>query len=99
MSTEGTDDEAAAQVDAEEPIEVEDLLEDPRTDAEALAWREAISAFDAEILTGGLFSRHRVRHRCGRPEIRHRGQSPIDAEEPSHARTHRRRQRRRCDLR
>ena len=36
MSTEGTDDEAAAQVDAEEPTEVEDLLEDPRTDMEAL---------------------------------------------------------------
>ena len=36
MSTEGTDDEAAAQVDAEEPIEVEDLLEDPPTDMEAL---------------------------------------------------------------
>ena len=36
MSTEGTDDEAAAQVDAEEPTEVEDLLEDPPTDMEAL---------------------------------------------------------------
>jgi len=34
MSTEDT--EAAAAVDAEEPIEVEDLLEDPRTDVEAL---------------------------------------------------------------
>ncbi len=36
MTTKGTSDEAAAHVDAEEPIEVEDLLEDPPTDVEAL---------------------------------------------------------------
>jgi len=36
MTTKGTSDEAAAQVDAEEPTEVEDLLEDPPTDMEAL---------------------------------------------------------------
>jgi len=55
MSTEGTDDEAAAHVDAEEPIEVEDLLEDPRTDVEALClcallWSPTDTASDVSDL-------------------------------------------------
>jgi hypothetical protein len=36
MSTEGTDEDATHEVDGEEPIEVGDLLDDPRTDVEAL---------------------------------------------------------------
>ncbi len=36
MSTEGTDEDATHEVDAGEPIEVGDLLDDPRTDVEAL---------------------------------------------------------------
>ena len=36
MSTEDTDEDAAHEVDVEEPIEVGDLLDDPRTDVEAL---------------------------------------------------------------
>jgi len=36
MSTEGTDEDAPQEVDAGEPIEVGDLLDDPRTDVEAL---------------------------------------------------------------
>lgn len=36
MTTEGSYDAAAVAVDAEEPIEAGDLLEDPRTDVEAL---------------------------------------------------------------
>jgi replicative DNA helicase len=55
MSTEGTDDEAAAHVDAEEPIEVEDLLDDPRTDVEALClcallWSPTDTASDVSDL-------------------------------------------------
>ncbi len=36
MSTEGTDEDATREVDAGEPIEVGDLLDDPRTDVESL---------------------------------------------------------------
>ncbi len=36
MSTEDTDEDATHEVDAGEPIEVGDLLDDPRTDVEAL---------------------------------------------------------------
>ncbi len=55
MSTEGTDDEAAAHVDAEEPIEVGDLLDDPRTDVEALClcallWSPTDTASDVNDL-------------------------------------------------
>jgi len=55
MSSEGTDDDAAAHVDAEEPIEVEDLLEDPRTDVEALClcallWSPTDTASDVSDL-------------------------------------------------
>jgi len=55
MSSEGTDDEAAAHVDAEEPIEVGDLLEDPRTDVEALClcallWSSTDTASDVSDL-------------------------------------------------
>jgi len=55
MSTEGTDDEAADHVDAEEPIEVGDLLDDPRTDVEALClcallWSATDTASDVSDL-------------------------------------------------
>jgi len=55
MSTEGTDDEAADHVDAEEPIEGGDLLEDPRTDVEALClcallWSPTDTASDVSDL-------------------------------------------------
>ncbi len=36
MNTKGTYDDAAQEVEGQEPIEVGDLLDDPRTDAEAL---------------------------------------------------------------
>ncbi len=36
MNTKGTYDDVAQEVDTEDPIEVGDLLDDPRTDAEAL---------------------------------------------------------------
>ncbi len=57
MTTKGTDDEAAAHVDADadEPIEVGDLLDDPRTDVEALClcallWAPTDTASDVSDL-------------------------------------------------
>ena len=59
MTTEGTSDEAAAQVDAEEPTEVEDLLEDPPTDMEALCLCTLLwaSTEEATGVVGGLTAR------------------------------------------
>ncbi len=59
MSTEGTDDAAAAHVDAGEPTEVEDLLEDPRTDVEALCLCTLLwaSTDDATRVIGELTAR------------------------------------------
>jgi len=55
MSTEGTDEDATHEVDAGEPIEVGDLLDDPRTDVEALClcallWSPADTASDVSDL-------------------------------------------------
>ncbi len=55
MSTEGTDEDATHEVDAGEPIEVRDLLDDPRTDVEALSlcallWSAADTASDVSDL-------------------------------------------------
>jgi len=55
MSTEGTYEDATHEVDGDEPIEVGDLLDDPRTDAEALClcallWCTADTASDVSDL-------------------------------------------------
>ncbi len=64
ISTEGTDNEDAThEVDAEEPIEVGDLLDDPRTDVEALClcallWSATDTASDvSELLRSTDFER------------------------------------------
>ena len=55
MSTKSTYEDATHEVDGEEPIEVGDLLDDPRTDAEALClcallWSPADTASDVSDL-------------------------------------------------
>ncbi len=63
MSTEGTYEDATHEVDGEEPIEVGDLLDDPRTDAEALClcallWSPAdIAETVSALLSAGDFTR------------------------------------------
>ncbi len=63
MSTEGTDEDATHEVDAGEPIEVGDLLDDPRTDVEALClcallWSAADTASDvSDLLCSNDFER------------------------------------------
>jgi len=55
MSTEGTYEDATHEVDGDEPIEVGDLLDDPRTDVEALClcallWSPTDTASDVSDL-------------------------------------------------
>ncbi len=63
MSTKGTYEDATHEVDVEEPIEVGDLLDDPRTDVEALClcallWSPADTASDvSELLRSTDFER------------------------------------------
>jgi len=63
MSTEGTYEDSTHEVDAGEPIEVGDLLDDPRTDVEALClcallWSATNTASDvSDLLRGTDFDR------------------------------------------
>jgi len=63
MSIEDTDEDATHEVDGEEPIEVGDLLDDPRTDVEALClcallWSAtAIAQHVSDLLNGTDFDR------------------------------------------
>ncbi len=63
MSTEDTYEEATHEVDVEEPIEVGDLLDDPRTDVEALClcallWSATdVAGHVSDLLNGTDFDR------------------------------------------